>query len=157
MTKLLPPIFLFLFAPWFCLIFLSLRVIFDPLKIQRFPPLMAKNLNIYPIVVFDSSKEAPWCTDYNARNQNSFEGPFGKNETWPSEGLENWNHFHRSCKKKFNFNLYEDLKWLYWVFKSTELNAKENGPVWLQFFGKNLEKLWKWSNFFTQSGNMVEI
>ena len=69
MTKLLPPIFLFHFATGkefffqnFCWPFFQHRVTFGPPN-----PLFDEKFNTLSKTVFDSTTEAPWCPEHNAK------------------------------------------------------------------------------------------
>ena len=109
LIKHLPPVFVFVSSRWFRKVFL-----FDFLSMfmgcrKFWPPLMMKNLKKNcPKAMFDSSKEASWCTECNAK----------KTQLFTKYGF--WKKSRKNFSRFFQ-KLYSEKSWVFCVaFSASE-------------------------------------
>ena len=98
-----------------------------------------------PIIVFNCSKEAPWCPDYNAKKQKLFWLPILEKIDLTVKVFQKIRPFSLFFLIFFfkTVNLYNVLKYYMKCIDPLKSNAKETGPVWCKILEKNLEKRWK--------------
>ena len=101
------------------------------------------------IVTFDSLKEASWCTDCNAKNQNSFGWTiFEKMRLDRQKSPKKFNYFSSFLWLFFkNDHVYRLFECFYEVSWSTEFNSTETSHVLCTILEKN-GKNFKMGQFF---------